>query len=86
MKVKILALAAVLLGLAATSCVSNKKYAELQGKYDALQSEYGSTKEALINCNAESRSLTSQLETANITNAELKKSMGELKHTLDKSL
>ena len=86
MKVKTIALVAMLFGLAATSCVSNKKYAELQGKYYALQSEYGSTKEALINCNAESRSLTSQLETANVTNAELKKSMGELKHTLDKSL
>ena len=86
MKVKILALTAVLLGLMTTGCVSNKKYAELQTKYDDLQSEYSSTKEALINCNAESRSVTSQLELANQTNAELKKSMGELKHTLDKSL
>ncbi len=86
MKIKLLTLSAVLLGLMSTSCVSNKKYAELQTKYDDLQSEYGSTKEALINCNAESRSMSAQLETANATNAELKKSMGELKHTLDKSL
>lgn len=86
MKVKILALTAVLLGIMTTGCVSNKKYAQLQTKYDDLQSEYSSTKEELINCNAESRSVTSQLEIANQTNAELKKSMGELKHTLDKSL
>lgn len=86
MKVKILALTAVLLGMMTTGCVSNKKYAQLQTKYDDLQSEYSSTKEELINCNAESRSVTSQLDIANQTNAELKKSMGELKHTLDKSL
>ncbi|MDE7419574.1 MAG: OmpA family protein, partial [Muribaculaceae bacterium] len=35
---------------------------------------------------AESRSMSAQLEAANVTNAELKKGMGQLKHTLDKSL
>ncbi len=86
MKVKILTLAAVFLGLMSTSCVSNKKYAELQAKYDSLQGEYGSTKEALINCNADSRNLTAQLDAANKSNEELKKGMSQLKHTLDKSL
>ncbi|MDE6742125.1 MAG: OmpA family protein [Muribaculaceae bacterium] len=86
MKVKTIALSTLLLGLAATSCVSNKKYAELEGKYNDLQSEYGTTKEALINCNAETRSITSQLEVAQKSNEDLKKGMSQLKHTLDKSL
>ncbi len=86
MKVKLLTLAAVLLGLMSTSCVSNKKYAELQGKYNDLQNEYNSTREQLITTSAEARNLTSQLEYANQSNEELKKGMGQLKHTLDKSL
>ncbi|MDE6560426.1 MAG: OmpA family protein [Muribaculaceae bacterium] len=86
MKVKILALAAVLLGLMSTSCVSNKKYAELQGKYNDLQSEYNSTREQLITTTAEAKNLTSQLEVANKSNDDLKKGMSQLKHTLDKSL
>ena len=93
MKVKILALAAVLFGLVATSCVSNKKYAELQGKYTDLegkytnlQNEHNSTREQLITVNAEAKNLTSQLEVANKSNEDLRKGMGQLKHTLDKSL
>ncbi|MDE7410357.1 MAG: OmpA family protein [Muribaculaceae bacterium] len=93
MKVKILALSAVLLGLAATSCVSSKKYAELQGqhqelqsKYQDLQNQYGSTREQLISTTAEAKNLTSQLEFANKNNEDLKKGMGHLKNTLDKSL
>lgn len=86
MKAKLLTLAAVLLGLAATSCVSNKKYAELQGKYNDLQNEYNSTREQLITTSAEAKNLTSQLEVANKSNDDLKKGMSQLKHTLDKSL
>ncbi len=86
MKVKLLTLAAVLFGLMSTSCVSNKKYAELQGKYNDLQNEYNSTREQLISTSAEARNLTSQLEVANKSNEDLKKGMGQLKHTLDKSL
>ncbi|MDE7345154.1 MAG: OmpA family protein [Muribaculaceae bacterium] len=86
MKVKIIALIAVLFGLAATSCISNKKYAELQGKYNDLQSEYNSTREQLITTSAEAKNLTSQLDVANRSNDELKKGMSQLKHTLDKSL
>ncbi|MDE6696022.1 MAG: OmpA family protein [Muribaculaceae bacterium] len=86
MKVKILALTAALFGIVATSCVSNKKYAELQGKYNDLQSEYNSTREQLITTSAEAKNLTSQLEVANKSNEDLKKGMGQLKNTLDKSL
>ena len=86
MKFKPLLLGIALLGLVASSCVSNKKYSELQGKYDELQTTYGSTREELINCNAESRNLQSQLQAANQNNSELKQGMMELKHTLDKSM
>lgn len=85
MKFKSIAFIA-LAGIMATGCVSSKKYAALESKYNDLQSEYGSTREQLINCNAESRSLTSQLDAANKGNQELKKGMQELKYTLDKSM
>lgn len=86
MKFKVLLLAAATFGIFATSCVSNKKYAELMGKYETLQSEYTSTREELINCNADSRTYQTQLQAANQTNSELRKGMQELKHTLDKSM
>lgn len=86
MKFKSLVFLAALLGLMSTSCVSNKKYAELMGKYDDLQTQYGTTREELINCNAEGRNLQSQLQVANESNAELKKGMQQLKYTLDKSM
>lgn len=86
MKLKLLTLGLVACGLVSTSCVSNKKYAELQGKYDDLQKEYGATREQLITSDAELRNVTSQLDVANQSNSELKQSMKELKHTLDKSM
>ena len=86
MKFKLLTVATLAAGIMTTGCVSNKKYAELMGKYEDLQSEYGSTREELINCNADSRNLRSQLDVASQSNAELKKGMQELKHTLDKSM
>lgn len=42
-----------MIAIASTSCTTNKKYAELQGKYDSLQTDYNSTREDLINCNAD---------------------------------
>ncbi len=86
MKFKLLISAVAVFGLLTTGCVSNKKYAELMGKYQDLQSEYGTTREDLINCNADSRNLRSQLDLATQSNNELKKGMQELKHTLDKSM
>lgn len=68
------------------SCVSNKKYAQLQADYDQTKETLQQTKESLINCNAESRNLQSQLESANKTNEGLKEGMASLKSTLDQSL
>lgn len=79
MKIKSILMTLSLMAVVATGCVSNKKYAE-------LQSQYGSTREELINCNADSRNLKAQLEAAQQSNADLKKGMAELKATLDKSM
>lgn len=86
MKIKLLTLGLVALGLVSTSCVSKKKYADLQGKYEGLQKEYSATREQLITSDAQVTNITSQLEIANQSNAELKQSIKELKHTLDKSM
>lgn len=86
MKFKALFIGAALIGMMSTSCVTNKKYSELQGKYDELQSSYNSTREELINCNADTRSLQQQLQAAQQSNGELKQGMAELKNTLDKSM
>lgn len=86
MKFKALLLGAALVGILSTSCVTSKKYAQLENQYKELQSNYGSTREDLINCNAESKNLQQQLQTAQQNNAELKKGMAELKSTLDKSM
>lgn len=61
------------------SCVSNKKYA-------ALQESYQTTKENLIECNADSRNLQSQLDAALKANQELRNGLAAMKATLDKSM
>lgn len=86
MKFKALFIGAALISMMSTSCVTNKKYSELQGKYDELQSSYNSTREELINCNADTRNLQQQLQAAQQSNGELKQGMAELKNTLDKSM
>lgn len=86
MKFNSLCISAALLGMISTGCVTNKKYAELESQYKELQTSYGSTREELINCNAESKGLQNQLEAARQANGELKQGMVELKNTLDKSM
>lgn len=86
MKIKFLVIGAAVAGMMATSCVPNKKYAELMTKYEQLQGDYSNTREELINCNADSRNLQNQLQTANQNNLELKQGMQSLKNTLDKSM
>ncbi|MCM1376867.1 MAG: OmpA family protein [Clostridium sp.] len=77
-------LSRILLGLAGcclmlSSCVSNKKYAELQAKYDT-------TREGLTECNANTRVLQNQLDAALQQNEELRKGLASLKGTLDQSM
>lgn len=79
MKTKsILALGAAAL-LMMSSCVTNKKYAELQDNYQ-------STKESLIECNANGKSMEAMIRDLKQQNADLKKGALELKETLDKAM
>ena len=66
-------LIAALIGAAAlSSCVSNKKYALLQGQYDDLNSRYNATTVDLAESKAYARSLNSMLEDARRQNDDLK--------------
>ena len=81
MKASGLFLAAAALAVTLSSCVSSKKYAQLetdykalQGDYKTLQGDYQTTREGLIECNAETRNLQSQLDAARKANEGLKAS------------
>ncbi len=71
------AVLAVTLGLG--GCVSNKKYQQ-------LQSEYQTTRDGLLQCNTESKSMTYVISDLKKQNEELKKSLQDLKATLDQSM
>lgn len=93
MKSKVLLIGVAALAVVATGCVSKKEYLsiqeqykELQGEYKTLQGNYASTREELINCNADTRNMQTQLDAAINANSELKKGMSSLKNTLDKSM
>lgn len=86
MKIKTYIFLGMTFCLSMSSCVSSKKYAQLQDEYNQTKEDLMQTKESLINCNAESRSMQVQLETANKTNEGLKAGMESLKSTLDQSL
>ena len=93
MKFNRLILAAAAMSVMFASCVSNKKYAELEGnytnlknEYKALQGDYQSTREGLIECNAEGRNLQNQLDAALKSNEQLRAGLNSLKGTLDQSM
>lgn len=79
MKTHIMTAVALSLLLGATSCVTNKKYS-------ALESEYQTTKEGLIECNANGRNLESQIQTLKEQNAELKQAYSSIKTSLDQAM
>lgn len=70
-------LLAVTLGLG--GCVSNKKYQQ-------LQMEYQSTRDGLLQCNTESKSMTYMIADLKKQNEDLKKSLQDMKSTLDQSM
>ena len=86
MKIKSLIFGGAIIAVMATGCVSNKKYLELESKYNELQGNYTNTREELIHCNADGKNLQQQLEAARQANGELKAGMTSLKNTLDKSM
>ena len=85
MKIKSLGLG-LLVALMATSCVSNKKYAQLEQKYNELELVYGSTRDDLMGCNSDVRNLQTQLENANQVNSQLRRDLNDVKKALSKSM
>lgn len=79
MKTKSFIIPVVALLLTLSGCVSNKKYA-------LLQNDYQTTKEGLIECNANSRSLENQVKDLKAQNAELKNGVAALKSSLDQAM
>lgn len=67
------------LTLSLGSCVTNKKYA-------ALQTEYQTTRDGLLECNTKSKSMTYVISDLKKQNEELKKSLADMKSTLDQSM
>ena len=76
----------LLLGVVSTSCVSNKKYAQLEQKYNELELIYGSTRDDLLGCNSDVRNLKTQLENANNVNNQLRSDLTDVKNALAKSM
>lgn len=62
-----------------SSCVTNKKYAELQDNYQ-------STKESLVECNANGKSMEAMIKDLKQQNSDLKQGMASLKESLDQTM
>lgn len=75
-----------LTGIMASSCVSNKKYAQLQTQYDELQLIYGSTRDELLGCKSDVRNLETQLENCNESNTTLRNDLSDVKKALAMSM
>ncbi|MCH5226919.1 MAG: OmpA family protein [Muribaculaceae bacterium] len=86
MKIKIFGISLFLLATMATSCVSNKKYAQLEEKYNELELVYGSTRDDLLGCNSDVRNLQTQLNNANKVNEQLRADLTDVKNALSKSM
>lgn len=86
MKIKTIGLSILFLGVMTTSCVSNKKYAQLQDRYNELELVYGSTRDDLLGCNSDVRNLQTQLDNANQVNAQLRRDLNDVKKALSKSM
>lgn len=83
---RLLLIALAALTLSATSCVSKKKYAELQTRYDALSSDYNAAQVALAEGRANNRSYEALLEEARRNNQALRNQYEALQGNLAQSL
>ena len=63
----------------ATSCVTNKKY-------NALQTEYQATRDGLLECNSQSKSMEYLIKDLRSQNASLERQLEDMKATLNQSL
>lgn len=79
----------VLLGamaLLGSSCVTQKKYAELQDDYSLLMNRYNEAQVALATCETGSKSLEDRLAEAKANNDKLIAQYAKLQASLDKSI
>lgn len=86
MKTRSIILMTAVMALAATGCVSKKKYAALDADYKSLQSEYSTTQLALTECQTGGKSLQAMLAEAKKGNADLQKNYAELQRALNQSI
>lgn len=86
MKIRYLLIGFATIGMVSTSCVTNKKYSQLQQKYSELELVYGSTRDDLLSCNSDVRNLQTQLDNANQQNRQLRNDITDLKKALGKSM
>ena len=74
------------LALLSSSCVTQKKYSQLQDDYDLLMSQFNDAKIALASCETGSKSLEERLAEARANNAKLLEQYQALQASLDKSI
>ena len=77
----------ILLGtISLTSCVSKKKYAQLESNYSTLQGNYNRAQVDLSACNTRVQSLEDMLSQERASNESLKKAVASLQGSLDNSI
>lgn len=86
MKHKYLVIGCTALLALSTSCVTSKKYAQLEQQYGELQTMYNGTRDDLLSCNSDVRNLQTQLNNANQQNGQLRNDISDLKVALNKSM
>lgn len=86
MRKKILIPTIILGALTLTSCVSKKKYAQLEADYSTLQNNYNRAQVDIGTCTTRVQSLEDMLEQERSTNQGLKKALEALQGSLDKSI
>lgn len=79
MKMKAIIACGLMAAVALSGCVSNKKYKE-------LQMEYQTTRDGLLQCNTESKSMQYVIKDLKSQNEKLENNLTELKKTLDQSM
>lgn len=83
---RMIAVALMAAAMTLTGCVSKKKYAELQTRYDALSSNYNESQSALAKTTADKQTIDALLQEARANNADLKRQYAVLQRNLSKSL
>ncbi len=86
MKTSYLLIGALVAVMPLTSCVTNKKYAELNSKYEDLNREYNDTKLDLAQCNSNTKNLNRMLADQRDRYQELRDDYAALQGSLDQSL